>query len=73
METLRVVLKGCGEAPQARAGGVVVSVEDVVSALVKANGPIKRDGWSGMAELRSPGCEPVTVWFSRTVGAMLKL
>ena len=63
METLRVVLKGCGEALQALDGGVVVSAEDVVGALAKADGPIKRETWSGMAVLRRPECEPVMVWF----------
>ena len=63
METLRVVLKGCGEALQAQDGGVVVSAEDVVGALAKADGPIKREIWSGMAVLRRPECEPVMVWF----------
>ena len=63
METLRVVLKGCGEALQAQDGGVVVSAEDVVGALAKADGPIKRETWSGMAVLRRPECEPVMVWF----------
>ena len=72
MEKLRVVFKGYGKAFQARRCGVVVSAEDVVGALVKADGPIKRDIWSGMAVLRRPECEPVTVWFSRTVGALLK-
>ena len=38
MEKLRVVFKGYGKAFQARSGGVVVSAEDVVSALVKADG-----------------------------------
>ena len=66
MVMLRVVFKGCGEPLQARGGGVVVSAEDVVGALVKADGPIKRDRWSGMAVLRHPECEPVTMWFSRT-------
>ena len=72
MEKLGVVFKRYGKALQARDGGVVVSAEDVVGALVKADGPIKRDSWSGMAVLRRPECEPVTVWFSRTVGALLK-
>ena len=72
MEKLRVVFKGYGKALQARGGGVVVSAEDVVGVFVKADGPIKRDSWSGMAMLRCPECEPVTVWFSRTVGALLK-
>ena len=72
MEMIRVVFKGNGKALQARDGGVVVSAEDVVGALMKAEGPIKRDSWSGMAVLRHPECEPVTVWFSRTVGALLK-
>ena len=53
-------------------GGVVVAAEDVVRALVKADGPMKRDSWSGMAMLRRPECEPVAVRFSRTVGALLK-
>ena len=72
MEMIRVVFKGYGKALQARDGDVVVSAEDVVGALVKADGPIKRDSWSGIAMLRRPECEPVTVWFSRTVGALLK-
>ena len=72
MEKLRVVFKRYGKALQARGGGVVVSAEDVVGALVKADGPIKRGSWSGMTVLRHPGCEPVTVWFSRTLGALLK-
>ena len=61
MAKLRVVLKGYGKAFQARGGGVVVSAEDVVGALVKADGPIKHDSWSGIAMLRCPECEPVTV------------
>ena len=72
MEKLRVVFKGYGKAVQARGDGVVVSPEDVVGALVKADGPTKRNSWSGMAMLRRPEYEPVTVWFSRTVGALLK-
>ena len=72
MGKLRVVFKGYGKAFQAGNGGVVVSAEDVVRALVKADGPIKRDSWSGMAVFRRPECEPVTVRFSRTVGALLK-
>ena len=36
MEKLRVVFKGYGKVFQARSGGVVVSAEDVVGALVKA-------------------------------------
>ena len=72
MEKLRVVFKGYGKVFQARSGGVVVSAEDVVGALVKADGPMKRDSWSAMVMLRRPECEPVTVWFSRTVGALLK-
>ena len=72
MEKLREVFKGYGKAFQARSGGVVVSAEDVVRSLVKADGPMKRECWSGMAMLRRPECEPVTVWFSRTVGALLK-
>ena len=59
MEKLRVVFKGYGEAFQAGSGGVVVSAEDVVRALVKADGPIKRDSWSGLAMLRRPECEAV--------------
>ena len=47
MGKLRVVFKGYGKAFQAGNGGVVVSAEDVVRALVKADGPIKRDSWSG--------------------------
>ena len=72
MEKLKVVFKEDGKAFQAGSGGVVVSAEDVVRALVKADGPMKRDSWSGMAMLRRPEFEAVTVWFSRTVGAMLK-
>ena len=72
MEKLRVVFKGYGKTLQARGCGVVVSAEDVVGALVKADGPIKRDSWSGMAMLRRPEYEPVVVWFLRTVGALLK-
>ena len=71
MITRRVVLKECGAALQARGGDVVVFTEDVVGAVVTAGGPIKRDGWFGMAALRRPECEPVTVWCSRTVGALL--
>ena len=63
MENVRAVFKRYGKAFQARSGGVVVSAEDVVRALVKADGPIKRDSWSGIAMLRRPECEPVTVWF----------
>ena len=73
MEKLRVVFKGYGKTLQARGGGVGVSTEDVFGALVKADGPIKRDKWSGVAVLRRPECEPVTVWLSWTVGALLKL
>ena len=72
MEKRRVVFKGYGKALQARDGGVVVSAEDVVGALVKADGPKKRDSWSGMTMLWRPECEQVTVWFSRTVGTLLK-
>ena len=72
MENVRAVFKRYGKAFQARSGGVVVSAEDVVRALVKADGPMKRNSWSGMAMLRRPECEPGTVWFSRTVGALLK-
>ena len=72
MEKLRVVFNGYGKAFEAGNGGVVVSTEDVVRALVKADGPMKRDNWSGMAMLRRPECEPVAVRFSRTVGALLK-
>ena len=72
MEKLGVVFKRYGKALQARDGGVVVPAEDVVGALVKADGPIKRDSWSEMAMLRRPECEPATVWFSWTVGALLK-
>ena len=72
MGKLRVVFQGYGKALQARGGGVAVSAEDAVGALVKADGPIKRDCWSGMAMLRRPECEPVTVWFLRTAGALLK-
>ena len=43
MKKLRVVFKGYGKALQARGGGVVESAEDVVGALVKADGPIRRD------------------------------
>ena len=70
MEKLRVVFKGYGKALQARGGGGIRG--GVIGALVKADGPIKRDSWSEMAMLRRPECEPVTVWFSRTVGALLK-
>ena len=63
MENLTVVFKGYVKVLQARGGGVVVSAEDVVGALVKADGLIKRDSWSGMAMLRRPKCEPVTVCF----------
>ena len=42
MEKLRVVFTGYGKAFQARSGGVVVSTEDVVRALVTADGPMKR-------------------------------
>ena len=72
MEKLRVAFKGYEKAFQARSGGIVVSAEDVVRALVKADGPMKRHSWSGMAMLRRPECEPVTVWFSWTLGALLK-
>ena len=72
MEKLRVVFKGYEKAFQARRGGVVVSAEDVARALVKDDGPIKRDSWSGIEMLRRPECEPVMVWFSRTVGALVK-
>ena len=72
MENVRAVFKRYGKAFQARSGGVVVSAEDVVRALVKADGPMKRNSWSGMAMLRRPECEPVTVWLSRTVGARWK-
>ena len=72
MEKLRAVFKGYGKAFQARRGGVVESAEDVVRVLVKADGPVKRDSWSGMAMLRRPECEAATVWFSRKVGALLK-
>ena len=64
--------KGYGKAFQAGSGGVVVSAEDVVRARVKADGPMKPDSWSRMAMLRLHECEAVTVWFSRTVGALLK-
>ena len=40
MGKLRVVFKGYGKAFQAGSGGVVVYAEDVVRALVKADGPI---------------------------------
>ena len=70
MEKLRVVFKGYGKALQARGGGGIRG--GVIGALVKADGPIKRDSWSEMAMLRRPECEPVTVWFSRTVGGLLK-
>ena len=50
----------------------MVPSEDVVRALVKADGPIKRDSWSRIAMLRRTECDPVTVWFSRTVWALLK-
>ena len=54
MEKLRVVFKRYGKALQPRGGGVVVSAEDVLGAPVEADGPIKRDSWSGMAMLRRP-------------------
>ena len=54
MAMLRVVFKGYGKALQAQGGGVVVSAEDVLGAPVEADGPIKRDSWSGMAMLRRP-------------------
>ena len=73
METFRVVLNGGGEAPQPRGVGVVVSVEDVLGALVKADDPIKRDRWSATAVFGHPEGEPLTLWFSRTVGALLML
>ena len=72
MEKLKVVFEGYGKAFQARSGGVVVSAKDAVRALVKAHGPMKRGSLSGMAMLRRPKCEAVTVWFSRTLGALLK-
>ena len=72
MKMIRVVSKGYGEALRARDGGVVVSADDVVGTLVNADGPIKRDCWSGITMLRCTECEPVTVRFSRTVGALLK-
>ena len=72
IENLRVVFEGYAKALQARGDGVVVSAADVAGALVKADSPTKRDVWSGMATLRRPECEPVTVWFLRTVGALLK-
>ena len=50
----------------------MVSAEDVVRALVKVDGSIKRDSWSGRAVLRRLEREPVMVWFSWTVGALLK-
>ena len=37
----RVAFKRYGKAFQARSGGVVVSAEDVVRALVNADGPYK--------------------------------
>ena len=36
-----MVFKRYGKAIQARGGGVVVSAEDVIGALVKADDPIK--------------------------------
>ena len=63
-----MVFKRYGKLLKARGSGVVLSAEDVVGALVKADGPIKRDSWSERLVLRRPECEPVTVWFSRTVG-----
>ena len=72
LEKLNVVFKEYGKALQVRGGGVVVSADDVVEALVKADDPIKRDSWSGMAVLRRRECEPVSVWFLRTVWALLK-
>ena len=61
MVTLWVVFKRCGGALQARGGGVAVSAEDVAGALVKADGPTKRDKWSGKPVFRRPEYEPVTV------------
>ena len=61
METRRVVLKECGAALQARGGDVVAFAEDMVGALVTADGSNERNGWSAMAALRRPECEPVTV------------
>ena len=40
MEKLRVVFKRYGKLLKARGSGVVLSAEDVVGALVKADGPI---------------------------------
>ena len=65
-----MVFKGYGKALQARGGGGIRG--GVIGALVKADGPIKRDSWWGTAMLRRPERKPVTVWFSRTAGALLK-
>ena len=61
MENLTVVFKGYVKVLQARGGGVVVSAEDVVGALVKADGPIKRASWSRTAVWRRPKGDLVTV------------
>ena len=51
MESPRVVFKGYGKALQTRGSGVAVSAEDVVGALVKADGPIKCDSLSAISVL----------------------
>ena len=48
-----MVFEERGAALQAEGCDVVV-IADVVGALVTADGPIKRDGWSRMAVLRRP-------------------
>ena len=67
-----MVFEGYWKVFQARSGGDVISAEDVASALVRADGPIKRDSRSRIAMLRRPECEAVTVCFPRTVGALVK-
>ena len=61
MEKPSVVFKGYGKAFRARRDGVLVSAEDLVRALVKVDGPMKRDSWSGMVLLRRSVCEQVAV------------
>ena len=63
-------LQGYGKAFQAGSGGVVVSAQDV-RALMKGRWSDEMNSWSGMVMLRRPEGEPVTVCFSRTVGALL--
>ena len=46
-----MVFKGYGKALQTRGSGVAVSAEDVVGALVKADGPIKCDSLSAISVL----------------------